>query len=117
MALPRPALIVLFGLGSGAGVLLSPCIAQTLPRAGLSGHEVGMDFSARPLRGGEAGRPEADAVIRAPKGAGRSRTLTLGTPEEIDRSASRIGESETGEGGWPVDLRRFAPPRSAAAEP
>ncbi len=111
MTLPRPILIALFGLGSGSVALVLPCFAQTLPRAGLSGREVGMDFSARPLRGGGAGRPEADAVIRAPKGAGRSRTLTLGTPEEIDRPVA-----ETGEGGWPVDLRRFAPPRSAAAE-
>ncbi|WP_156383788.1 hypothetical protein [Methylobacterium sp. Leaf456] len=110
MALSRPALIVLLGLGSVA--LVSPCPAQTLPRAGLSGSEVGMDFSARPLRGGGAGRPEADAVIRAPKGIGRSRTLVLGTPEDIERPVA-----ETGEGGWPVDLRRFAPPRSAAAEP
>lgn len=112
MALPRPVLIVLFGLGSGSAALGLPCVAQTLPRLGLSGPEVGMDFSARPLRGGGAGRPEADAVIRAPKGAGRSRTLVLGRPEEIDRPLA-----ETGEGGWPVDLRRFAPPRSAAAEP
>ncbi len=112
MALPRPALIVLLGLGSGSAVLASPCAGQTLPRAGLSGHEVGMDFSARPLRGGGARRPEADAVIRAPRGAGRSRTLVLGTPEEIDRSFA-----EAGEDGWPIDLRRFAPPRSAAAEP
>lgn len=108
----RPALIVLFGLCSGSAALVGPCAAQTLPRAGLSGPEVGMDFSARPLRGGRGGRPEADAVIRPPRGAGRSRTLVLGVPEEIDRTAS-----ETGEGGWPIDLRRFAPPRSAAAEP
>lgn len=114
MTHPRPVLLVLLGLGSGSAALVPPCTAQTLPRAGLSGPEVGMDFSARPLRGGGAGRPEADAVIRAPKGAGRSRTLVLGTPEEIDRSASGSA-SETGEGGWPVDLRRFAPPRSAAA--
>lgn len=116
MALPRPALVILFGLGSGSSTLAIPCLAplcaaQTLPRAGLSGREVGMDFSARPLRGGGGGRPEADAVIRPPQGAGRSRTLVLGTPEEIERTAP-----EGGEGGWPVDLRRFAPPRSAAAE-
>lgn len=110
MTHPRPVLLVLLGLGSVA--LVSPCMAQTLPRAGMSGSEVGMDFSARPLRGGGAGRPEADAVIRAPKGTGRSRTLVLGTPEEIDRPVA-----ENGEGGWPVDLRRFMPPRSAAAEP
>lgn len=113
MILPRPLLIVLLGLGSGSAALVPSCAAQaTLPRAGLSGHEVGMDFSARPLRGGGAGRPEADAVIRAPKGIGRSRTLVLGTPEEIDRPVA-----ENGEGSWPVDLRRFMPPRSAAAEP
>ncbi len=112
MTFPRPALIILFGLSSGSVAFAPPCAAQTLPRAGMSGSEVGMDFSARPLRGSGAGRPEADAVIRAPKGSGRSRTLVLGTPEEIDRPVA-----ETGEGAWPVDLRRFAPARSAAAEP
>lgn len=115
MALPRPALIVLFGLGSGSAAVVLPCAAQTLPRAGLSGPEVGMDFSARPLRGRGVSRPEADAVIRPPGGTGRSRTLVLGVPEEIDRTAS--GTDESREGGWPIDLRRFAPPRSAAAEP
>lgn len=109
----RPAMIVLFGLGSGSVALIVPGSAQTMPRLGLSGPEVGMDFSARPLRGGGARRPEADAVIRPPMGPGRNRTLAIGVPEDIDRPAA-----DAGQGGWPIDLRRFAPPpRAAALEP
>lgn len=112
-------LIALFGSILGSAL---PCAAQTLPRLGLSGPEVGMDLSARPLRGSRIGQPGADAVIRQPKGAGRSRTLARGEPEAIARSGTAPEEDEpaavAGEGGWSVDLRGWAsPPRSARAEP
>ncbi|WP_232631083.1 hypothetical protein [Methylobacterium sp. Leaf118] len=121
MILPRPALVVLFGALPGTA---SPCAAQTLPRLGLSGPEVGMDLSAKPLRERRTGRADADAVIHQPRGAGRSRTLAQGDPEAIapnrippGQGVPAAAEAEE-EGDAPVDPRPpSVPPRSAQAEP
>lgn len=63
---------------------LAPAAAQTLPRTGLTGPEVGMDLSAKPIRGGGAARPAADAVTQPARGVGRSRYFG---PEDVDRTA------------------------------
>lgn len=69
---------------------LAPADAQTLPRTGLTGPEVGMDLSAKPIRGGAAARPASDAVTQPARGVGRSRYFG---PEDVD------GTAGTGLGG------------------
>ncbi|KQT47679.1 type II secretion system protein GspD [Methylobacterium sp. Leaf456] len=63
---------------------LAPAAGQTLPRTGLTGPEMGMDLSAKPIRGGGAARPAADAVTQPARGVGRSRYFG---PEDVDRTA------------------------------
>lgn len=69
---------------------LAPAAGQTLPRTGLSGPEVGMDLSAKPMRGGGAARPGSDAVTQPARGVGRSRYFG---PDDVD------GTAGTGLGG------------------
>ncbi|MFG5118033.1 type II secretion system secretin GspD [Methylorubrum sp. POS3] len=69
---------------------LAPALGQTMPRTGLTGPEVGMDLSAKPMRGGGAARPASDAVTRPAKGVGRSRYFG---PDDVD------GTAGTGLGG------------------
>ncbi len=68
---------------------LAPAAGQTLPRTGLTGPEVAMDLSAKPIRGGAA-RPASDAVTQPARGVGRSRYFR---PDDVD------GTAGTGLGG------------------